>query len=362
MQSALLSLSIGTCFSASLLLIVLAVPKPILHKIFGIAAADLLIWLPVVLLAASLYQALYAWAVRCEAFQLLARNKFILGAATAGLQIGIGLTDPGPIGFVLAQLGSQSLALGLLVGLFSQGWRRVSPERSYAALAERFRLHIALPLYTMPANLVNMLSTFTPDFLINSLFGTAPLGQYALANRVVNFPLAFVSTAVQDIFRQQATREFNETGTCRIAFTRFFLLMSGMAIFVLLPVIALLPWLVPIVFGPDWDQAGHLIQALAILITIRFVSSPLSYVWIIRGRQRLDLMWQIGLLILGLLGFFVPLQLWPELSIERALWVFSLVLAAWYLVALTVSWRLAVAKVAPPERSTTLVSRTDGTV
>ena len=65
-------------------------------------------WLPLTIFLMGVSDVLYTWAVRKKEYKFLARNKLILALSTMILQIGIGLTDPGPIGFIVANL------LGLL--------------------------------------------------------------------------------------------------------------------------------------------------------------------------------------------------------------------------------------------------------
>ena len=62
-----------------------------------------------------------------------------------------------------------------------------------------------------------------------------------------------------------------------------------------------------------------IIQPMIILISIRFVSSPLSYVWIIRGYQGLDLLWQFGLVILTISSFIVPTYIFSDTSLNSIL-------------------------------------------
>ena len=77
------------------------------------------------------------------------------------------------------------------------------------------------------------------------------------------------------------------------------------------------------------------------MLTVRFVSSPLSYVWIIRGHQKLNFLWQIGLMVLSLVTFLVPSLLLPEISLYEVLWIYSIGVGAWYVFCLLVSRHFA---------------------
>lgn len=336
-RAVLLAMAVVVLFSGLLAVAIAVSPEAAKTALFGVPVTPFLPWLTLTVLMSGVFNCLYSWAVRTGMFGLLARNKLVLAAATGLLQIGIGLTDPGPMGFITANLLGYGLAVALLAPPFIAGLRRLRPRVDLASGLAQLKLHRALPLWTVPASLVNNLCSFLPELLINRMFGVVQLGQFSLANRMVNFPLNFLATSIQDIFRQQAVSEFNAHGDCRRSFDRFFLLMATLSVGLLIPVILLMPYVFPLVFGDQWDQAGVLIQSIAPMLVFRFVSSPLSYVWIIRGHQKLDLMWQTGLLALTLGAFLVPATLFPAISLRLLLWVYSLVVGAWYAFCLWVS-------------------------
>lgn len=340
-HAVLLAMAVVVLFSALLAAATAAVPEAAKAALFGAPVTPYLPWLALTVMMSGVFNCLYSWAVRTGMFGLLARNKLVLAAATALLQVVIGLSHPGPMGFVMANLLGYGLALASLTPLFIRDLRRLRPRIDFASCIAQLRNHHALPLWTVPANLVNNLCSFLPELLINRLFGVAQLGQFSLANRMVNFPLSFLSTSIQDIFRQQAAREFNEHGNCRASFDRFFLLTAGLGIGLLIPVVLLMPYLFPLIFGEQWDQAGVLIQSIAPLLVIRFVSSPLSYVWIVRGYQKLDLLWQTGLLALTLGAFLIPHAFLPAISLRALLWVYGLGVGAWYALCLWASRNFA---------------------
>jgi O-antigen/teichoic acid export membrane protein len=340
-HATLLAMTVVTLFCALLMILMLAVPRAAQAAILGEAVVPYLPWIPVSALLSGIFTCLYTWAIRVEKFHLLGRNRLVLGISTVGLQIGIGLMDPGAIGFILANLCGYGLAVVLLVAPFVGDLRRLRPSFTFRSGLAQLKKHQTLPLWTVPANLVNSVCSFLPDLVIGRLFGVAQLGQFSLASRMVNFPLAFIATSAQDIFRQQAAQEFNEHGHCRQTFNRFFILMAIVAIALLIPIILIVPYVFPIIFGSQWDQSGALIQAIGLLLIVRFVSSPLSYVWIIRGHQKLDFLWQAGLMLISLTTFLAPPLLKSDITLYQVLWVYSVGVGAWYVFCLLVSRHFA---------------------
>lgn len=340
-HGAILALSVVVAFCLVLLALVLTVPDAWIAFLLGANVLPFVVWLPATVLLMGGAQVIYTWATREKEYKILARNKFILGLSTMLLQIGIGLADPGPVGFIVANLLGLVLAFALLIPLFIKTLRFLRPRFTSGSAAKQFRRHYRLTIWTMPGSLVNSLSQFLPDLLINRFFGAALLGQYSLAARMLYMPIAFLSASIQDFFRQQASAEFNDHGHCKSSFWRFTLLTLAGTILIILPVILLIPYVFPVIFGSQWTEAGTLIQAVAFLTIVRFISSPISYVWIIQGRQRLDFLWQLGLLCLSLGALILPPFLDPKISLYSTLWIYSLVVGAWYVLAIALSYRLS---------------------
>lgn len=340
-HGALLALSTVIAFSLALVVVVFWVPEAWLLSLLGPAVLPFLIWLPLSIFLMGGSQVLYTWATREKEYRILARNKFVLGFATMVFQIGIGMTKPGAIGFIIANLLGLLLASMLVSTLFVSRLRQLRPRFTLGSARAQFVRHYRLTVWTMPSSLINSLSQFLPDLLINRFFGSALLGQYSLAVRMLNMPITFLSASIQDFFRQQASSEFNDDGHCKSSFWRFFALTAMGALLLIIPVILLVPYVFPIIFGTQWTDAGTLIQAVAFLTIVRFVSSPLSYVWIIRNQQRLDFLWQLGLLTLSLGALIFPPLLDPQITLHSTLWIYSLVVGAWYVVAIVASHHLS---------------------
>jgi O-antigen/teichoic acid export membrane protein len=340
-HATLLTIAVVVGFCTLFTVAGLVTPRAQKVAMFGEPVVPYLAWLPLTILFSGIFNCLYTWAIRVKNFHLLARNRIVLGVSTAALQIGIGLLNPGAVGFIVANLCGYGLAVLLLIVPLVTDVRRLRPQFTPHSALAQFVKHRALPLWTVPANLVNSISSFLPDLIIGRLFGVAQLGQYSLASRMVNFPLTFIATSAQDIFRQQATQEFNEQGHCRKTFNRFFLLMVIVTVALLIPMILVMPYVFPVIFGSQWGQAGVLIQAIGLLLIVRFVTSPLSYVWIIRGHQKLDFLWQTGLLALSLATFLIPPLLKSDVSLYEVLWVYSVGVGAWYVFCLLVSRHFA---------------------
>ncbi len=103
--------------------------------------------------------------------------------------------------------------------------------------------------------------------------------------------------------------DFQKYGNCRDAYLYTFkalvLLGIGPSLLLFLFSPALFAW----IFGENWRAAGELAQILAPLYFLNFIASPLSYVFFVAGKQKLDLWWQLALFAVTVAAFALPATL-----------------------------------------------------
>src|SRR5690606_33346643 len=139
-------------------------------------------------------------------------------------------------------------------------------------------------------------SSQMPIMLLTAFFSSSIAGFYMLTQRVMGAPTTLIAGAIGDVFRQEASQAYIHTGNCRAIYisTVKKLLILSVVPSILFFFIA--PDLFALVFGENWREAGVFAQILTPVFFLRFVTSPLSAMFMIAEKQKLDLLWQIGLL------------------------------------------------------------------
>jgi O-antigen/teichoic acid export membrane protein len=302
---ALLALCSGIAVAFSVLLVTPAiVVGQALTSRFGEPRVGVWIWcVPVAVLLTGFSTAARYWMLRRKDFRAVSANGVLRTAVGAGFNVTfgfVGWTQFGLIG-------------GLLIGMVVEAvffatriWRASSAEirslqwsdvRTQAYEQRRF------PLFSTGSALVESGSAQVPVFLLGSLFGVTPLGHFSLAQRVASLPLSLVANSVADVFRQQASETYAREAACLRLYDRTFKRLFWAS----LPVLLLVGWLSPsifgLVFGARWQESGTYVRLLLPALALRFVSSPLSSMFYIAGRQVTDLGIQVALL-LSMLGAF----------------------------------------------------------
>jgi len=122
-------------------------------------------------------------------------------------------------------------------------------------------------------------------------YSVASLGQFNLAWRCLEVPLALINAAVGQVF-------FHKLATLRPGQMRPLVrqvikrvLIIGTAPFVLLYIVS--PWLFPLLFGSSWTEAGSFARALTPWLFILLVTSPLSTLFVVTENQDWLLMFSV---------------------------------------------------------------------
>jgi O-antigen/teichoic acid export membrane protein len=144
-----------------------------------------------------------------------------------------------------------------------------------------------------------------------------------------------LAASVLDVFKEQAARDFRVQGNCYRIFLKTFFVLASLAI-VPFGIFALVgEWVFGLLFGQEWVESGRYAVLLIPLFFMRFVVSPLSYTIYIAQKQKLDLLWQICLLLFTWLCFTFSQE------IDSALWSYSIGYAVMYMIYFWISYRAA---------------------
>lgn len=306
-----------TCFSVvayfSTVLAVLITFLAVLAHVLGLPQVQKMSWLGVMTLGLGAWltaynAALVAYATSYRAFGKSAMAK-ICGAGTITLgQLILLFIGAGGAALLAGQI--LGLSIGLATGIFL-----LSPPRPSIALTPTrsqlnyLRKHQSFWRFSLPAGLLNTVAGRFPLFLIGAKYGLFAAGLFALTERMLTAPVSLLAASVLEVFKRQSVHEYQTIGNCKAAFQSTFkalvLLGAGPALFIFIFAPEVCAW----VFGKPWREAGEFARILAPLFFLNFVVSPLSYVFFVAGKQKVELMWQVALFITTITVFVAPLSL-----------------------------------------------------
>lgn len=242
--------------------------------------------------ALALAQIVQAWAAADGAFRLLASVRIVQATLVTGLQIGAGLLAPSP----------QSLALSHIIGVLTAGliglWHLRPGQTGQPvqhSIQYLIRRYFRFPLFALPADTLNTAAVQLPVIVVTGRFGAEVGGFLALGMRTLGAPISLMGTAILDVFKRRASESWRTAGHAREIYDNtFVILTAGSAAATLLFLVygeALFAW----AFGETWREAGRIVVWMLPLFSLRFIASPLSYMFYIAQKQHLDLVWQMAL-------------------------------------------------------------------
>ena len=196
-----------------------------------------------------------------------------------------------------------------------------------------------------PAALLNAAALNVPPFVIIYAFGMHEAGLFALAQRAMGVPMAFLGTAIANVYLSEIPRVAETSTSQVIVFYKRALrnltlpglpivVGAGLALF----------YTVDYLFGADWSEASVLMLLLIPLFFGQFVVSPLSQTLNVIERQDIQLKWDFLRLCVPNLGFVIA-ALAGLTFVEAILW-FSVLMFFMYVINVAVTLRVLMRRVA----------------
>lgn len=305
-----------------------------LQNVFNLSdASSVLFLVPIlVFINANLSSILY-WFNRKRQYKKISFNKISESTVSSVLSICLGFLKWSQ-GLIIGRVSGQVIALILYSR--SANWKEIFYFKiSKIKLSYVAKRYVNFPKFLVVAHFFNTAAYEVPGLLINYYFGNSVLGLYGFANRIATAPLSLMAGSIGNVFREEAARYYISTGNCQAIYSSTFKTLLKLSIipFVLFFIFA--PDIFRIIFGEKWITAGYYARYMTPMYFFQFLSNPLSAVFLIAEKQRVDFLWQIFLfalnitiVVLGALFF----------DIKTTLIIFSLGYSFMYIINLSLSY------------------------
>ena len=139
--------------------------------------------------------------------------------------------------------------------------------------------------FALPGNVLNTLATNAPSFLLNYFYGMSVTGYYSMANRCVGLPIALASKSAGDVFKQEASKAYQQYKECYKIFNHVMKLLIKGSIAYSLLIVLFAPIVIVFVLGEQWRVAGEYAQLLVLVGATGLVYSPLSSIFDLAVRE-----------------------------------------------------------------------------
>ncbi|WIK64644.1 lipopolysaccharide biosynthesis protein [Gleimia hominis] len=295
-------------FSAAVATLVLVLARPLLAQHFTPALSRMI---PLVGVAAFLLGGMAAiqfWFNRKTEYKTIALNRLNQQVGSTGSQVAVGAVGfRGLPGMVTGLIAGYAIAFTSIM-VRAKDFRRLDTKGA-DSMRTLARKHWKMPVLNGPNALVDALRLNGINLLIGMADASA-LGQYDIANRVVNVPVILINSAVSQVFFQKLSlvKPGDMYREVKNAVVRS--IKIGVLPFAALYVVA--PWLLPFVFGSQWADSGYYAQALIPGVAMLLITSPISTMFVVTGTQH----WLLGFAVFYAAAplawlWFSPFELLP---------------------------------------------------
>lgn len=261
-----------------------------------IGAPQIKNWLyliPLSTMLTGIYQSLNYWSNRKSNYSRLAISRVFQSTSSATGQLVGGAAKAGTLGLVAGQIFGQLISTLTLAFLILKSDHKELSCINRKGILKQAKRYKNFPKLLIVAHGFNVASAQSAVLLLNTLFSPVVAGLYMLTQRVLDAPISLVASAIGDVFRQEASYTYAQTGQCLEIYknTAKKLVMLSAIPFAVFYFLA--PHAFSLIFGQDWRIAGEYAQILTPMFFLRFITSPLSSMFMIAEKQSLDLAWQI---------------------------------------------------------------------
>jgi len=263
------------------------------------------IWLyfvPITVFFMGLFNLLNYFNTRKKYYKDIANATIIKSIILAITQLSIGFVKSGASGLIGGQVLSQMFANIRLLKNIVKDKVLISKIKKVKIIALMKRYQ-DFPKFSMWAILANTLSIHLINILISSFYSITTLGFYSLVQRVLALPSILIGNSIGQVFFQQATKEKQASGKIINIFNSTIKKIFPIGIIFFGTLFMVVESLFAFIFGEEWRIAGEYSQVMVPLFFIRFIILPFMFIPSIFEKIKVDLYFQLGLLISYILAF-----------------------------------------------------------
>jgi O-antigen/teichoic acid export membrane protein len=298
--------------------------------------------LPFTMFAIGTYQALNYWNNRKEKYARLAYSRVARSVGTSAWSIGFGLALVKKGGLILGDFIGQLFSVLFLFFRTRKEDSIYAKEISKAEMLQQAKRYSQFPKFNVASGLFEKLSGQLPVLFLAHWFGDAITGFFSFSQRIISAPSAIIARAFGDIFRQKATVEFQLNGNCTKLFGKTAIQLFILSIIPFIIFYFLAPDIFAFIFGAKWRIAGEYAQIMTPMFFLQFVVSPVSSMFLVAEKQKIDLYIQF-VLVIGVIGSFLyGYNVYKDP--EKCLIFFTFVYCIKYIIELYLSYQFSKGK------------------
>ncbi len=287
-QLVYLSVTISVIVASVAMLLILIFNHPLARLLNNEAAAPYLLLIPIASLMYGINQALTYWNIRNRNYALMSSSRVSQSITNSGSSLAFGYSGWNFNGLVIGNI------LGNAAALMYSFFRTISyggitfkrSEFSKAHMKELAVKYSDLPKVNGLHATVDMLQSTGVIFIISALFGNITTGLYGLTLRILQAPLTLIGSSFSIVFYKEVSEKVTNKQRIDKLLKTTITTLALISFPIFLTIMIFGPDLFEFVFGAEWRESGVYAQIMSPWLFVNFISSPVSHLPVILGKQR----------------------------------------------------------------------------
>ncbi|MEB9945315.1 oligosaccharide flippase family protein [Bacillus cereus] len=273
------------CIFSSLIISIIILFATLIYNSISNEGNKLLLGLFIFVLFTGLYQTYYYLSNRSNDYKGMGNSRIIQTLLFSVLSIAF--YKIGGTGLVIAHILSVIASYIYLKNRRSNNFFEINFQlkgsRSIIKVAKKYK---DMPMYNSIHAFMDVIMNNGLLFLISIFYGSAVLGLYSFAWKVLRAPLAVIGSAVGQVYLNRASQYYNDKQAIKPLMNKiiFRLLLVALPLFLILGLEG--DVIFSFVFGQSWKEAGSYVQILSPWLFFNFMSSPIVQTFVVLNKQR----------------------------------------------------------------------------
>lgn len=290
--------------------------------------------IPLSILLSALILVFTQLIIRYEFFPIINRIRILQSSLTTTFALSFGFYSNSFLSLFIADVIAKIITV---IFIFRQKHNYKYTFCNNKVLKNIQSRYSSFSRYETFSALVSTLNFQLPILVIPMLFSASVAGFYFLVFRVIMSPVSIFGVSIYEAFKIKATTDFRNNKDCREIFLK---VLTTLLFIGIVPTIIIMVFgkeIFSIIFGTKWIQAGFYAQVLAPTALARLISAPLSYMFHLREKSKLNSILQLFFLILTIISLITGYLLD---NIELLIMLLSFSGCAFYVIQISISYKL----------------------
>jgi len=293
--------------------------------------------MPPMIFMVSLGNIFQHWYNRKKEYRTLAAAKILNSTGNNLVALLLGILGVGAWGLLVGNLAGLLFFNFLFVAGIFLRYRHEAVQIDFPLQKKLAHKHKDLPLANTPQMLVELVQLYGIIYLLKAFYSADIIGLYSLSQRLLQAPMWLIGTSLGQVFYKEASERYHADGDIKEMVLKTIRLAAIVALPVLIILLLAGPWLIGLVFGKAWTEAGQFARILAPMMFFDFIRYSISQTPLIIGKTRqmfFITMIGAGLIIISIclggfifrdatIGFIIFSAMLSIYSIGVILWIVS---------------------------------------